>query len=90
MLGSMIITDSTRAGKRFPDALSKTVPLWCAVINKAIELKIRQNDSSKNIEWDKWDEYGSLFTPPTSVGQSEHDQMANLVPHFAEKLLVCS
>ena len=28
--------DSTRRGKRFPDALSKTVPIWCAVINDII------------------------------------------------------
>ncbi|THG99141.1 hypothetical protein EW026_g3137 [Hermanssonia centrifuga] len=32
-----IIVDSTRAGKRIPDALSKTVPIWCAVINRAIK-----------------------------------------------------
>lgn len=32
----IIIVDSTRRGKRMPDALSKTVPIWCSVINKAI------------------------------------------------------
>lgn len=30
----VIIVDSTRRGKAFPDALSKTVPIWCAVINR--------------------------------------------------------
>ncbi|CAN6606756.1 tRNA A64-2'-O-ribosylphosphate transferase [Trichomonascus vanleenenianus] len=29
----IIIVDSTRRGKRMPDALSKTVPIWCAVLN---------------------------------------------------------
>ena len=28
-----IIVDSTRRGKAMPDALSKTIPIWCAVIN---------------------------------------------------------
>lgn len=81
ILGSMIIVDSTRAGKRLPDALSKTVPLWCAVINKAIQIKMRRFD-------EKWTKYGRLFTPPTSVSRSEHDEMTKLVPEFANKLLV--
>jgi tRNA A64-2'-O-ribosylphosphate transferase len=28
--------DSTRRGKRMPDALSKTVPIWCATMNRAV------------------------------------------------------
>ena len=31
-----IIVDSTRRGKSMPDALSKTVPIWCAVINRLL------------------------------------------------------
>ena len=27
--------DSTRFGKSFPDAFNRTVPLWCAVMNRA-------------------------------------------------------
>ncbi|KAA8900846.1 hypothetical protein TRICI_006131 [Trichomonascus ciferrii] len=34
--GGVIIVDSTRRGKRMPDALSKTIPIWCAVLNKAL------------------------------------------------------
>ncbi|KAG0263492.1 hypothetical protein DFQ27_001744 [Actinomortierella ambigua] len=32
-----VIVDSTRKGKRVPDALSKTVPIWCATINTAVQ-----------------------------------------------------
>lgn len=32
----IIIIDSTRKGKSIPDALSKTIPVWCAVLNKAL------------------------------------------------------
>lgn len=31
--GGVVIVDATRAGKRIPDALSKTIPIWCAVLN---------------------------------------------------------
>ncbi|KAK9452270.1 tRNA A64-2'-O-ribosylphosphate transferase [Limtongia smithiae] len=34
--GGIIIVDSTRRGKIMPDALSKTIPIWCAVINRAV------------------------------------------------------
>lgn len=32
----LIIVDSTRRGKLMPDAFSKTIPIWCAVINRAV------------------------------------------------------
>ncbi|KAF3930129.1 hypothetical protein ABW19_dt0207660 [Dactylella cylindrospora] len=31
-----IIVDSTRRGKSIPDALSKTIPIWCAVMNSVL------------------------------------------------------
>ena len=34
--GRAILVDSTRRGKRMPDALSKTVPIWCGVINRFV------------------------------------------------------
>ncbi|KUL84926.1 hypothetical protein ZTR_07828 [Talaromyces verruculosus] len=34
--GGCIIVDSTRRGKLMPDALSKTVPIWSAVLNRAL------------------------------------------------------
>jgi tRNA A64-2'-O-ribosylphosphate transferase len=37
--GRAILVDSTRRGKRMPDALSKTVPIWCAVINRFVSQK---------------------------------------------------
>ncbi len=37
-----IVVDSTRRGKVMPDAFSKTVPIWCAVINRALFPEQRQ------------------------------------------------
>lgn len=31
-----MIVDSTRRGKRFPDSMSKTLPIWTCVLNRAI------------------------------------------------------
>ncbi|KAL8239877.1 hypothetical protein R6Q59_016444 [Mikania micrantha] len=34
--GGCMIVDSTRKGKRFPDSMSKTIPIWICVLNRAI------------------------------------------------------
>ena len=34
--GGAIIVDSTKRGKPFPDSLTKTIPIWCAVVNHII------------------------------------------------------
>ncbi|CAH2035693.1 unnamed protein product [Thlaspi arvense] len=34
--GGCIIIDSTRKGKRFPDSMSKTIPIWSCVLNRSI------------------------------------------------------
>ncbi|KAJ1437998.1 Senescence/spartin-associated [Sesbania bispinosa] len=34
--GGCMIVDSTRKGKRFPDSMSKTIPIWACVLNRAI------------------------------------------------------
>jgi len=38
--GGLLLVDSTRSGKAFPDALSVTVPVWCAVINRVLGLSM--------------------------------------------------
>lgn len=35
--GGCIIVDATRKGKRFPDSMSKTIPIWMCVLNRAIQ-----------------------------------------------------
>ncbi|XP_038985247.1 uncharacterized protein C3F10.06c isoform X2 [Phoenix dactylifera] len=35
--GGCIIVDSTRRGKRFPDSMSKTIPIWTCVLNRAVK-----------------------------------------------------
>ncbi|KAJ7574562.1 tRNA A64-2'-O-ribosylphosphate transferase [Mycena floridula] len=71
----IILVDSTRAGKRIPDALSKTVPIWCAVVNRAIGLRYPE------LQWDS-----GLYTPPGSVSQQEHHQIEERLDAWARAL----
>lgn len=63
-----------------PDALSKTIPIWCAVVNKAIAKKF---PSEIPQGWDT-----NLFTPPASVSQQEHHQIEKRIGEWAKGLAV--
>ncbi|KIY69804.1 initiator tRNA phosphoribosyl transferase [Cylindrobasidium torrendii FP15055 ss-10] len=73
----MIVVDSTRSGKRMPDALSKTLPIWCTVVNTAIAQRY-------NIELSTWD--SRLFTPPNVVSAQEHAHISGKIDAWATAL----
>ncbi|KAF5375517.1 hypothetical protein D9615_009160 [Tricholomella constricta] len=75
---SIVLVDSTRAGKRIPDALSKTVPIWCAVLNRAIARRF------PGPEKDAWDT--ALYTPPAAVSAQEHHQIELRIDAWADAL----
>lgn len=66
----IVMIDSTRRGKRMPDAFSKTVPIWCAVLNRY---------------WG-FDDYGDVFVPPQVVSLSEKDQISQHLDEWVVKL----
>jgi tRNA A64-2'-O-ribosylphosphate transferase len=74
--GGAVVVDSTRRGKSMPDALSKTVPIWCCVINRAVF----GNEIEQGLD---------LFTPPQAVSASEHTQIEKKVDGFVRQFLVC-
>ncbi|KIJ66038.1 hypothetical protein HYDPIDRAFT_87770 [Hydnomerulius pinastri MD-312] len=74
----LVLVDSTRAGKRMPDALSKTVPIWCAVINRAILKKSSELDP---IIWNI-----ALYTPPGVVSAQEKDHIEQKLDTWAAEL----
>lgn len=53
-----------------PDALSKTIPIWCSVINRSL--------------FPTKPEYHDLYTPPQAVSSSEHAQIAARLDDFTE------
>ncbi|KAK3299301.1 tRNA A64-2'-O-ribosylphosphate transferase [Chaetomium fimeti] len=84
-----IIVDSTRRGKRMPDALSKTLPTWCAVLNRALfpthdaPNNNPNNNSSNNPSTNpSTNPIHALYTPPNTVSPSEASQITSLLPQF--------
>lgn len=55
-----------------PDSLSKTVPVWCCVLNRALFPELG-------------DSHG-LYVPPNVVSESEKSQMLSRIPGFADSL----
>lgn len=55
-----------------PDALSKTVPIWCCVLNRTL--------------FPDRSDYQDLSTPQLSVSESEHAQILERIQKFVEEL----
>ncbi|ORY50941.1 initiator tRNA phosphoribosyl transferase [Rhizoclosmatium globosum] len=81
-----IIVDSTRSGKRFPDSLSKTIPIWCSVLNTAVA-EYRKQTSNENTASDfaTWDtDFHSLSSV---ISPSEHNQIQSKIQSLAASVL---
>ncbi|KAJ5191224.1 uncharacterized protein N7498_010209 [Penicillium cinerascens] len=70
--GGCVIVDSTRRGKLMPDALSKTIPIWCAVINRAL--------------FPTETAFHSVQLPPKFLGESEESQIETRLDGFVSSL----
>lgn len=55
-----------------PDALSKTIPIWCCVLNRAL--------------FPEQPEFHDLYVPPNAVSDSEHSQMLSRIPEGLDAL----
>ncbi|GAA5866393.1 hypothetical protein JCM1840_001300 [Sporobolomyces johnsonii] len=86
----IVLVDSTRRGKRFPDALSKTLPLWCATLNRARTNLLPPASDNSSVSVEEWERQGQLFTSPQAVGPSEHAQIAAKIETWAKDLATSS
>ncbi|KAM0755461.1 initiator tRNA phosphoribosyl transferase [Meredithblackwellia eburnea MCA 4105] len=86
----IILVDSTRRGKRFPDALSKTIPIWCAVLNLSRTRLLAPDSANSDVGPEGWNEDGKLWTLRSAIGRSEHDSMEKRIGEWAERLLSSS
>ncbi|BGP28754.1 tRNA A64-2'-O-ribosylphosphate transferase [Rhodotorula toruloides] len=84
--GGIVLVDSTRRGKRFPDALSKTMPLWCATLNRTREIILPPAPDNSSVSLEVWKEQARLYTSPQAVGRSEHAQIEAKVEKWANEL----
>jgi tRNA A64-2'-O-ribosylphosphate transferase len=69
--GGCVIADSTRRGKSMPDAMSKTVPIWCCILNRVV---FKENSMLHE-----------LYTPPQAVSPSEHAQIEERLDHLVSQ-----
>ncbi|KAK7206193.1 tRNA A64-2'-O-ribosylphosphate transferase [Myxozyma melibiosi] len=83
----IIIVDSTRRGKRMPDSLSKTIPIWCAVLNRAVFGS--PGDDGRARAAPAGNGAKSVHVPPLAVSSSERDQIAARVEGWTCEFLKC-
>lgn len=82
----LMVVDSTRKGKLMPDALLKTVPIWCAVINTIMLEDLKEDDEMisdsflRDLRANNW-----LLTPREMVSPGEHNEMCKRIPDFARE-----
>ncbi|RYO89263.1 hypothetical protein DL766_000900 [Monosporascus sp. MC13-8B] len=96
-----VVVDSTRRGKRMPDALSKTVPIWCCVLNNALfpappgrEKGDGDGDGDADADADAGAEGDAggpplafdVHVPPNVVSDSERAQMRARIPEHVALL----
>ncbi|KAG7661251.1 RIT1 [[Candida] subhashii] len=95
--GGLSIIDSTRRGKLMPDALSKTIPIWCAVINSILYDGMDQISIKEELENDGADEDEIEFlldlmkdnwlrTPKSMVSENEHNSIVKLISSFRDSV----
>ncbi|KAL7541301.1 hypothetical protein ACHAXR_010794 [Thalassiosira sp. AJA248-18] len=79
--GCFLVDSSVR--KLLPDSFSRTIPIWCAVINRIV-LKYRASMGMDDISDDDWDT--QLYTPSSIVSPEEHTEISNLIDSRVELL----
>ncbi|MED6171330.1 hypothetical protein PIB30_039863 [Stylosanthes scabra] len=67
-----MIVDSTRRGKRFPDSMSRTIPIWTCVLNRAIRDFKNDWDCSLNL--------------PLWIPQTEKASIENRLDEWTQRL----
>lgn len=86
--GGVCIVDATRRGKSFPDALTKTIPIWAAVINRSIVALRTQN---QNIALDNCSIYSeNKVTDNSSFGRRDNvNYISNATDKFSDQTYGC-
>jgi len=81
--GCFLVDSSVR--KILPDSFSRTIPIWCCVINRIVQ-RYRAEFGRKNskVDGNQWDT--ELYTPASIISQEEHTQISSLIDSRVELL----
>jgi tRNA A64-2'-O-ribosylphosphate transferase len=86
--GGCFIVDASKS-KTFPDSFSRTIPIWCAVINESV-VHLAKHHGIK-LDADLWggDTQQFLFTPPEVISNEERREMLTKVDGHLTNFLAC-
>jgi tRNA A64-2'-O-ribosylphosphate transferase len=73
--GAVMIVDSCKKGKVFPDSFSKTIPIWACVFNRAIAKYKKEFDTELHL--------------PMWIPQQEKSQIEEKLDLWVSNLMVC-
>ena len=90
-----VLVDSTRRGKRFPDSLSVTVPIWIAVINSIVFEKVCNFDAPPWVSKSHVEQISSLIplwieSVSESVKTMIRQLLSDHLVHPFQPVWVCS
>ncbi|KAI9146250.1 tRNA A64-2'-O-ribosylphosphate transferase [Paraphysoderma sedebokerense] len=84
--GGCFIVDSTKRGKRFPDSFTKTIPIWCCVVNRAVFSYRRSRN--EDIDAEHWDTGLHLHPniPPSEISVIKNLISEKFLPMFMSSI----
>lgn len=85
--GIVALVDSTRKGKRFPDAFSRTIPIWASVVNRAVFRYRAVKEGQPKPKLDEIPEEWRRLVMPEWIPESEKRQVAPKLEEFCDLLL---
>jgi tRNA A64-2'-O-ribosylphosphate transferase len=77
--GCYLVDSSVR--KILPDSFSRTIPIWCCVLNRIIQRYRDEMNASCDNQWD-----AKLYTPASIVSVEEHTVISNLIDSRVDML----
>ena len=78
--GGCIILDAS-VRKIMPDSFSRTLPIWCAVLNRIIQIYRKDMHLEPLENWDT-----NLYTPYSVISSGEHQTISALIPERVDAL----
>ncbi|BFZ55633.1 tRNA A64-2'-O-ribosylphosphate transferase [Savitreella phatthalungensis] len=81
----IVIVDSTRKGKSMPDALTKTIPIWCCVLNRAVSRIASHLKDPPS--WLIDEDALALHVPRQAVSASEKASIESVIDGFVDDIV---
>lgn len=85
--GVVALVDSTRKGKRFPDSFTRTIPIWVAVVNRAVYCHRMKRNGLPIPSFEEIPSEWKEVELPHWITETERHQVTVKVKEFCEMLM---